>query len=552
MTFLRRIVLILAIPLMTVPALGRASENKAKEQEWPMYRGDAARANRGTGGPPTLEAIWRQSLLYEREGDVARAARAARRYLRQAEFRLRQRDEPIIPAFAPIAVAVPQRDKKRTLLLFKNYFGVMAVDLRDGQLRWISPSSWSLQRLLAGVNSFAVAQWLKGYQGKYPQILFENSTIGTLSTDGQFVYVVEDLAVPPCPYPQLDVAVVRLLSGGVQFVPSNNETPLDKELEDAVAHNRLYALSLTRSGALTWALGDDEKGPLNDCYFLGPPLPLAGKLYVLADKQQEIRLICLETKEERGPEGRTIFTPRIASTRTLGKAPRKMENDALRRTWAAHLAYGEGILVCPTNAGAIFGVDLRRDRLAWAYTYREKMEKGKNPLPQPPGNLKPWKTTAPVIAEDKVVFAPPDDSFLHCLNLSDGSVLWSRKKSEDDVYFAGVYSGKVLIVGVKSVQALSLAKGEIVWTQETGLPSGQGIAAGEAYYLPLAHGTQSKQPEILVLDMNKGQAIAHHKMPPRQSKGDDAEVPGNLVFVEGKLISLTPWDIVVYPRRGGK
>ena len=51
-----------------------------------------------------------------------------------------------------------------------------------------------------------------------------------------------------------------------------------------------------------------------------------------------------------------------------------MQNDVIRRTWAAHLAYGEGILVCPTNAGAVFGVNLLENSLVWAYPYRDKSD----------------------------------------------------------------------------------------------------------------------------------------------------------------------------------
>jgi len=138
-----------------------------------------------------------------------------------------------------------------------------------------------------------------------------------------------------------------------------------------VAHNRLYAYSLAQnSGKLTWSLGTEEKDPLLDHYFLGPPLPLAGKLYLLADKQQEIRLICLDpsalAKDNRNIAGA------IVSIQTLGMTQEKMQNDPLRRTWAAHLAYGEGILVCPTNAGAVFGVNLLENSLVWAYPYRDK------------------------------------------------------------------------------------------------------------------------------------------------------------------------------------
>ena len=38
---------------------------------------------------------------------------------------------------------------------------------------------------------------------------------------------------------------------------------------------------------------------------------------------------------------------------------------------AAHLAYADGILVCPTNAGVVLGVDLLSHSLVWAHSYRD-------------------------------------------------------------------------------------------------------------------------------------------------------------------------------------
>ena len=38
---------------------------------------------------------------------------------------------------------------------------------------------------------------------------------------------------------------------------------------------------------------------------------------------------------------------------------------------ALPLAYGGGILVCPTNAGAVLAIDLLTHSLVWAHSYRK-------------------------------------------------------------------------------------------------------------------------------------------------------------------------------------
>jgi hypothetical protein len=96
-----------------------------------------------------------------------------------------------------------------------------------------------------------------------------------------------------------------------------------------------------------------------------------------------------------------------------------------------------------------------------------------------------------------------------------------------------------MIIGKKSVRALDLANGRPAWKElETGLPSGQGIASRNIYYLPLASGAQSKEPEICAIDTEEGMVVAHTPC---------KEVPGNLVFFNDLLLSQSVNEIVAYP-----
>ncbi len=475
----------------------------------------------------------------------------------------KDRNQPIIPAFSPITVTVVKGEKRMPLLIYKNYWGVVARDLKSGDIAWTQPSSWSLERMLASRSDphkqQAMAGWLQYYveQNQHPQILFENSTVGTLSTDGQFVYVVEDLAVPPPP---------QMMNVNMGFNPGMNNAnhAYSPEIREAIQHSRLEAYSLANGGKLTWELGGEDKGPLSDCYFLGPPLPLGGKLYVLTEKQQELRLVCLDPHVidpvTRFPKAV------ILSTQTLGTTQQQMPNDVMRRTGAAHLAYGEGILVCPTNAGAVFGINLLENSLVWAYPYREKSDTPPEQvhvqrfirrgmivgpggqIAQPVQNHNQWKASAPVIADGKVVFTAPDARSLHCVNLRDGSRVWQKPKLEDDLYLGNVCNGTVLVVGKKNVRGLSLQSGEVLWTLDTGMPSGQGIASDNVYYLPLKEAGRSKEPQIVAIDMPRGKIVGSSKSRPRDVGGSDHDVPGNLLFYEGNVISLTHEEVVVYPQ----
>jgi outer membrane protein assembly factor BamB len=489
-----------------------------------------------------MESSWKQAMIYT---DVL--GPTVQR-LGLAERLLLARGRPVLPAFFPVTSTVAWPDRTIPLVIFKDYWGVQAVNVKTGKLEWNSPSNWSLERTIGrGMDarkSQVLNSWLQFYidQNQRPQVLFENSVCGTLATDNQYVYAVEDLAVPP---PQFGLNTDPRFNAGVVGAG------LSGEIGEAVRHSRLQAFSLTRNGKLMWEAGGlDGKTELSDSFFLGPPLPLAGLLYVVTQKDKDLRLACLDPRVQ----GKVVWVTALARTGdTLAANP-------LRRTQAVQLAYADGTLVVPTNAGAVLSVHLADGSLAWAFPYRG-IAAAVPPVPWrvgrglphgwawgPDGRPVPtaatpqfWQVTAPAVVDGKVVFAAPDGDAVHCLDLRDGTPLWTAKRRDDDLYFAGVYGGKALVVGKKKCRALSLARGEPVWELETGLPSGQGVAAGGVYYLPLREGAQTREPEICAIDVGRGLVVSHTRS---RNKG----VPGNLLFYEGHVISQTPFEVVAYPQ----
>src|SRR6185437_7179321 len=111
--------------------------------------------------------------------------------------------------------------------------------------------------------------------------------------------------------------------------------------------------------------------------------------------------------------------------------------------------------------------------------------------------------------------------------------VWHRPKLDDDLYLGNVQNGTVLVVGKKNVRGLSLASGEILWTLETGMPSGLGIGSDNVYYLPLQAGSKGKEPQICAIDMDKGKILGRNTSQPRTPGKNDFDVPGNLLFYEG-------------------
>jgi outer membrane protein assembly factor BamB len=528
--------------------------SKATIFDWHLSLGGAQNRNaQGVGGPPFLEVLWAQSMFNEDSKGQAQDWISGTNG--SALSQLADRKLPALPAFHPIAATadVPGRGT-RQLMLYRSHWGIHAVDIKDGRLLWDADCPWSLEKMYQEPRTLqAIDNWKQQYKqlGRM-SIALENSVIGTLSTDGQRVYCVDDLPVPPY--------MAHLYN---QWGGQMPQLPWGSEVNDALQYSVLQAFDLG-SGRMTWKIGghgdkhkntNDPKNELHDTYFLGPPLTIGGKLYLMTEKNQELRLVCLD-----GAKGTITWIQTLATTKE------KMLQDMTRRSHAAPLAYGEGILVCPTNAGAVIGVDFLTHSLMWAYAYRERaapkdpqndemmqmrmMRRGMwngEVMGQQHSTPNDWKVSPPVIVDGKVVFTAPDGSSIDCLNVRDGSKVWRMNKIDSDQYMAGVYAGKVLLVGKERCRALDLKDGSQAWTLETGMPSGRGVASENIYYLPLEKSAQGpNEPEVCAIDVAKGRIVAHTKS--RKPLDGKQEVPGNLLFYEGCMLSQTPTRVVAYPQ----
>jgi outer membrane protein assembly factor BamB len=494
--------------------------------DWPLFLGSATRNARGKGGRPDLgKVLWQRPTLMDRFEETGEADKGQelKPFLDRAlKLRADEAAAPVLPGFFPLAVG----DK----VIYRTYLGVTAVsatevkdrqgkvEARPGEIEWKSTElDGSLGLLFSDPYVRpTLTKWAQLYDRLgVSALLFENPMAGALSADGRYAYVIDDLGLPPPPGKQ----------------------PTHPKLDPLVSQNSLQAFNL-RSGKIEWRLGNSwrKDDPFNGTHWLGPPLPLGGMIYALNETNVgALRLVCIDPKSGK-----------VLSVRPLATVQDRFAGTLVRRTQPVHLAYRDGVLVCPTNAGGVLAVDPATQALLWGYTYRE----GRRVVPAPPkpGPVTPariplpgWRNTAPVIVDGKVVFTAPDEDGVHCLNLRDGSLVWRKARREDDLYLAGVFGKAVLVVGKSACRALDLASGKELWKLDTGVPSGMGAASGDTYHLPLRSAVESKRPAVCVLDVAKGRVagfIAAGK-----------ETPGNLLFHGGQLISQGPTTITAYALR---
>lgn len=425
-----------------------------------------------------------------------------------------------MPAASPLFVG----DK----VVFRSWSGVQQIDARTGRTAWHSPFPLSMEGQLADFNRrYQLERWFNTYRGNAPlnqqgrrSLLYENSVLGSLSSDGRRVYAVEDLALPPHPYQM--------------YMQDNGMKQLFSTLKDAIYYNSLRALDL-ETGKVLWELGGRFKAnppELAGSYFLGPPLPLSGRLWTIAQHTQELRLLCLDPIEGT-----------ILWSQPIGSSHRKMLYAFDHRITAIPLAFADGILVCPTHSGSLVGVDPLTHSLLWAATF---------PLHHPPEMDSNWAAdpnnppdapfTPPIleIVDGAVIHSPPNGRSLYCFDLKTGRQLWSRARRPDALFLEPIRKDRFLLVCSTECNLCSVAKvGVLANTFSTGRPVGRGILCGSIYYLPVERG-------LLALDLEQGDTRLVFPSP-------SGVTLGNLTFHNGRIWSQGVYSInTILPSQAGK
>lgn len=549
--------------------------------EWYTFRGDITHSAQGRGGRPFFEP--RLNFPMVQRGDTPEDIEVNKPTAEWIDLKIKEslkrfestRAVPM-PMFFPIGAS--------GRVMFRTYDGVYCYATRDdavqkiraGELAWAQTAEGSLSQMAKDAKgrgaldgTYLTQTWLNPQMGGAPGVLFENNLIGTLSHDGRNLYMIDDIAVPPHP---------SFANNMNQFNGMEGQRTSFGPFNDAVHHSKLLAVNL-ESGKKAWSLGArtpggpkpgdpkanvkrDAAGFFTDCHFLGAPMPLGGKLYVVVEKEAVLHLACLDPNRTDAlgqPAAELVWS------QVLGSPNNRILQDSNRRMQGVHLAYSDGIIVVPTNAGAVLGVDLLSHSLVWSHPYREISQTdpsqpalgggpnarlrggmGLQPVAVNGGmaiNQERWRASAPIVADGKLIFSAFDSSWLTCLSLQDGTELWKVRRAQDDLYVGGVVGSRVVVVGMEKTRILDMNDGgkqvgaEIV----TGKPSGVGSLAGGVFFLPLREATNTREPEIWSIDVAKGAVVA-------RTRSRKKHVAGNLMFFEGDVFSQTAEALSIYPQ----
>jgi outer membrane protein assembly factor BamB len=476
----------------------------AVANQWVMFRGDEARNAASAGGMPLVISEWYFPTTNDPDLDkwVAKYART-----------LQDKGESIIPVLQPLAVtALSKKDDKRVdYIVIRSPEKVMGVSLKNGKRLWVyphnDPITSNAERLTPGAQQAAATK-----ENAVRQRIWDDNLYGQMSSDGSQLYFVEDLDF------------INMTVNQMRGVWIGGRAPMNVR-----GANKLTALSIRQQGKLCWTVGGEtgvDDPNLAGAFFLGAPITVAEKLYVMAEFNGELRLLCLSQE-----------TGLLEWKQQLGSMPEEtltIRYDATRRLAAASPSFADGVLICPTSAGAMVAVDLGTRSLKWNYTYDRndlttRLTRGVITSSNLNNNTSAghWLDSSAVVAEGSVIVTPVESQFLHCVDLLTGKARWAPLKRDDALFVACVHKGKIILVGKKNVRAVNISDGKDAWSAAVDLngeiASGRGFYNGTHYYLP----TTGQQ--LIKLDLEAGKVV---------EKARTEFTLGNLVNFAGELISI--------------
>ncbi len=505
-------------------------------REWVMHRGDPSRNALADASRPLLVPRFRVPLT--RHPDETK-------WLEERRRRSAEQESPLLPAATPLAV--------NGTVVLHTAMGLLAVDFETGKRLWLQTGGAAAPVAdgeEASDDDELASSTADISRHRMLAPVFDDATSGNLASDGRLVFAVES-------HPD---AVMTPHNGPMQM---RMQMQMQMQGPDAggagswSGGNFLAAYDLADSGRLRWRLpAAGESAPRRPAWTLGAPLPVGDRLFVLVEESGGVRLDVLDAAT-----GSLVWNQPLAELDEEARVDNRDNHS--RRIAGLSPALSEGVLVCPTGAGAVVAVDLATRTLLWAYNYPVSPGAG-DTVEVAPGvrvNVRQmrngravvvnnggaalfnadrvggrWIDSCPVLSNGKALLAPGDSDHLHCVDLRTGRVAWKRPR-QDGLFIAGVVDRRVLVVGRREVEALSIDDGDAVWSSplagETAAISGRCLLDQDRMFVPL------DTPEVVEIELAKGTIVG-------RSPGRGGAVPGNLVAYRGEVLSQAADSLDVF------
>ena len=233
-------------------------------------------------------------------------------------------------------------------VFLRTAFGLSAVDLQTGKRLWNSSADFSSEiqgqwDLFGEYERKSLSQFLFSALALRSKFDF---TYGALRADDKFVYAIEDIWK-------------ERIQQGIMTPKSSSGIIVSRSNLGSFTTNRLAAYDIN-TGKLKWhvgsatvAYGSGADKSLDSTTFLGAPLIMDGKLFIIGETSAA-SIVFYELDSATG---------KVLWSQTLGDS----QNSLTDRTYNFTPVYENGIIVCPVSASTLVCIDLRQRRLLWGF-----------------------------------------------------------------------------------------------------------------------------------------------------------------------------------------
>lgn len=482
--------------------------------EWTQPLGNYRRSQTQPRGPAAVQTQWSASTFEVLEQtDLNPLLAAATVNLDDELSSGREMNNTVIPVAKPLAVG--------DLLIFRTAANLRAVDRQSGAVAW---ESFFIDRQLQTARE----AWRRVEDNDHLNVMELRRNLlnhwtransgGQLAFDGRTLFAVEEAT-----------------SETMQLALDNQLPEQDRANNYLRAYSATSGLLLGQAGGPVGDSGGGLANPLAGMFFLGAPLVMGDRIYVIAESDQGIFLLQLKaTSLYPQKDGEVDMRP--VRSQLLSIPRHSLSQHPVRKYAGIIPSYGRGLLICNTCDEQVVAISAEDHAVRWIYRYPSNVtvaELGRDLAvighafsQQESDRLdltSRWTDSLPRIVGDRVLLTPRDADRLFCLNLLTGQELWSRPRGAFRTIVA-VTDDHVVLTGNSVVECLNLSDGKSVWSNRIaeGYVSGTAISTGQVLQVP------TSQPAIVTYDLQTGRLLAVQPL---------TETPGNLLSSQGQLYS---------------
>ena len=282
--------------------------DNVRSSDYSMLGGDSSRNDTAAGQLPLSSPRWMvETTATPREDQL----------LRKKVDELAASGRLVPASWTPIRIG--------DQLLMRTTERLMGVDFQTGKRVWQYPWYQTDDPDDANRTSVGRSSAATDPAERLARRVWNDLPYGQISSDGQRVFLLRDLTA----------------AKNDQINPLMGFRGSRDTQDDG---NTLVALELATEGKMLWRIGKDATidSELNDAYFLGVPISVDGYLFTIIEMAGDISLVCLDPAT-----GKLQWQQQLVANEGWG-----VQFNPMRRSAGAVPSYHEGVLICPTGAGA--------------------------------------------------------------------------------------------------------------------------------------------------------------------------------------------------------